>query len=466
MTPMAAPSAITARPAVVRHPAWLGLAAVAAGRDQAPRWRSAWQRRAAYAALAVLALAAFLENWAGMPAAAVGQFQLTLMLRGHLGLSFAAGQPLVSGLPAVALILVARYPLWSWRLAWLALLLSPMLAYSWWVLGAACSSGSTWDPAQILVVLVAFCVAGVRYRAAVLCWLWALTLTVWWVWTLNLVPAFAWYGWHHSGVWWGALGTVTLTAAGVVAHAVGSRLRAQRALAGQAEETQLERARGAALEGRARIAQEMHDVVARHMSQIARQAEAAQARLAGRNEPVAAEFSALSGAAREAMTDMQRLVGVLLADQPKGSAPQPTLADVPALVAAARGAGVEVELSAPAGLGPVPPMVEMCAYRIVQEALSNARCHAPGAGVRVSVAAQAGALVLCIDNGPGRTPASRSRHLRPVPGEPKPAGQPCGGHGLVGMRERVALLGGSLSAGPAPHGGYEVRAVLPALEPA
>jgi signal transduction histidine kinase len=100
--------------------------------------------------------------------------------------------------------------------------------------------------------------------------------------------------------------------------------------------------------------------------------------------------------------------------------------------------------------------VEVCAYRIVQESLTNARRHAPGAAVTVSVAQHSGALVLRVANGPAGPPSDDHRLPGPWPG----------GQGLTGMRERVALLGGSLSAGPSPDGGFVVSAVLPAGEPA
>jgi signal transduction histidine kinase len=111
-------------------------------------------------------------------------------------------------------------------------------------------------------------------------------------------------------------------------------------------------------------------------------------------------------------------------------------------------AGVSVELSASAALDQVPSGIGMCAYRIVQESLSNASQHAPGAAVTVSLDHGAGAVLLRVANGPG--------------GPAEPSGNEHGpGHGLTGMRERAALLGGSLSAGPAPDGGFVVSAVLP-----
>jgi signal transduction histidine kinase len=202
------------------------------------------------------------------------------------------------------------------------------------------------------------------------------------------------------------------------------------------------------LEERTRIARELHDVVAHHMSLIAVRAETAPYRLTGLPEPAQAEFGSLSQVAREALTEMRQLLGVLRHDQPADLAPQPELADLPALVDAARQAGLPVELSAPTALDRVPAGVGVCAYRIVQESLSNASQHAPGAPVTVSVGHDSGAVLLRVANGPG--------------GPAGPSGNVHGpGHGLTGMRERVALLGGSLSAGPSPDGGFVVSAVLP-----
>ena len=229
---------------------------------------------------------------------------------------------------------------------------------------------------------------------------------------------------------------------------IGSRLRAQRALEAQTERAEDERARRAVLEERTRIARELHDVVAHHMSLIAVRAETAPYRLTDLPESARAEFGSLSEVAREALAEMRQLLGVLRHDQPAALAPQPELADLPALVATARQAGLSVELSVPAALDHVPSGVGVCAYRIVQESLSNASQHAPGAAVTVSVDHDSGAVLLRVANGPG--------------GSAGPSGKERGvGHGLTGMRERVALLGGSLSAGPSPDGGFVVSAVLP-----
>jgi signal transduction histidine kinase len=163
---------------------------------------------------------------------------------------------------------------------------------------------------------------------------------------------------------------------------------------------------------------------------------------------VRAEFGALSESAREALADMRRLLGVLRSDQPADRAPQPALRDLPALVDSARQAGMTVELIAPPELDLVSRSAGVCAYRIAQEALSNAARHAAGAPVTVWLRHSGQKMALEVTNGPG-VPAGR------------PANVHGPGHGLAGMRERAELLGGSLSAGPEPDGGFVVSAVLP-----
>jgi signal transduction histidine kinase len=277
--------------------------------------------------------------------------------------------------------------------------------------------------------------------------MWALTLLPWLLWLIRDVRDLN-----------GPVGaSLVFTTAAIAVDSLRSRLLAQRELTAQTRRAEAEQDRRAVLEERARIARELHDVVAHHMSLIAVRAETAPYRLPGLPEPALGELGSLSELAREALADMRRLLGVLRQDQPAALAPQPQLADLPALVAASRQAGVPVELTLPAELGQVPAGVGVCAYRIIQESLSNASQHAPGAAVTVSVGQDAGALRLRVAN-------SAVQPLRP--GEPHGPGpdEPGPGHGLTGMRERVALLGGSLSAGPEPGGGFVVCAVLPVGE--
>ena len=394
-------------------PAWRGLIKVLIGPDPPPawRWRSPQEREVAHLALVVATTALCAANLVGA-FAHLGQLLLAL--------------PVVAPLP-----LAARYPMLAWRIGWLALLLAPLVPAAWW-------GGWPWGPGQIFALLGAFCLAGVRQRRPELWWMWALSLIPWWLWLAADVP-------DLNGP---AAATIIFTVVTVAVDSLGSRLRAQRALATQTEHTEVERARRAVLEERTRIARELHDVVAHHMSLIAVRAETAPYRLSGLSEPARAEFAALSEVARESMAEMRRLLGVLRHDQAPALAPQPQLADLPALVDAARRAGVAVELSVPAALGQVPSGVGVCAYRIVQESLSNASQHAPGAAVTVSLDHDSGAILLRVANGPGGPSGSAQNDRGP-------------GHGLTGMHERVALLGGSLSAAPAPGGGFVVSAVLP-----
>jgi signal transduction histidine kinase len=393
--------------------AWRGLVQVLIGPDppSAWRWRSPQQRRVAYGALAVATFALCVANLAG-GIAALGQLLLAV--------------PVVAPLP-----LAARYPMLAWRIAWLALLLAPLVPAAWW-------GGWPWGLGQMFALLGVFCLAGIRQQRPELWWMWALTLIPWLLWLTADVP-------DLNGP---ASATVVFTAAVIAVDSIGSRLRAQYALAALTERAEDERARRAVLEERTRIARELHDVVAHHMSLIAVRAETAPYRLPGLPESAQAEFGSLSEVAREALAEMRRLLGVLRHDQPPDLAPQPELADLPSLVDTARQAGLAVELSLPAALDHVPPGVGVCAYRIVQESLSNASQHAPGAAVTVSVGRDFSAVLLRVANGPSRSADPPGNKRRP-------------GHGLTGMRERVALLGGSLSAGASPDGGFVVSAVLP-----
>ena len=393
--------------------AWHGLIRVLTGPEPPPvwRWQSSQERRAGYAALGVVTLVLCVAN---LPSAFAHPWQLLLAV------------PVVAPLP-----LAARYPMLAWRIGWLALLLVPLAPAAWW-------GGWPWGPGQILAMLGAFCLAGVRQRRAELWWMWALSLIPWCLWLTADIP-------NLRGP---AASVVVFTAAVIAVDSIGSRLRAQHSLATQTERAEAERARRAVLEERARIARELHDVVAHHMSLIAVRAETAPYRLTGLPESAQAEFSSLSEVAREALAEMRRLLGVLRHDQPAALAPQPQLADLPALVDTARQAGAPVEFSASTALGQVPAGVGVCAYRIVQESLSNASQHAPGAPITVSIGHDHGAVLLRVANGPGGHPAPHGNQHGP-------------GHGLTGMHERVALLGGSLTAGPAPGGGFVVSAVLP-----
>jgi signal transduction histidine kinase len=200
---------------------------------------------------------------------------------------------------------------------------------------------------------------------------------------------------------------------------------------------------------RARIARELHDVVAHHISMVAVQAETARLTTPGMPSMGAQRLTAIGDTARAALTEMRRLLGVLREDaqtETPDRRPQPSLRELNELLDEARdatGAGTRLILHGP----PITldPGVELAAYRIIQEALTNTRRHAPGAAVDVELHYTAGTLQLIIrDNGPG--PAN---------------GTAVYGHGLLGMRERAAAVGGDLHTGPASTGGFLIEAHLP-----
>nr|WP_254705903.1 sensor histidine kinase [Streptomyces vilmorinianum] len=217
--------------------------------------------------------------------------------------------------------------------------------------------------------------------------------------------------------------------------------------------TAAERARSTLLEERARIARELHDVVAHHMSVITVQADSAPYRIPDLPEAAREEFTSIAASARESLAEMRRLLVVLRSEGTEGErAPQPGLDRVQQLIEATVRAGVPAELSMAADLedfSEVPQAVDLSAYRIVQEALANVVRHAPGARTRVSVRSDEGWLNVLVVNGPG---AARTSPLEGGSGT---------GHGLVGMRERVRLTGGTLDTGPLPDGGFRVAARLP-----
>jgi signal transduction histidine kinase len=277
-------------------------------------------------------------------------------------------------------------------------------------------------------------------------------------------------------------------AAGLGILAWAGRLARTRSAAGEALADTLlaHTARGE----RARIARELHDVVAHHISMIAVLAETGRLTTPGLPEAGGRRFTEIGDTARAGLNEMRRLLGVLredaaAAEEPADAAdagrasrrPQPGLAQLTELVDAARDAspaGTRLIISGP--VTPLDPGVELAAYRIVQEALTNARRHAPGAAVDVELRYSADWLRLRVrDNGPGpgsavadwgsagaELPDAGLADEGSAGGASVGSGSAGSGHGLAGMRERAFSVGGSLYAGLAPGGGFLVEAVLPA----
>ncbi len=234
----------------------------------------------------------------------------------------------------------------------------------------------------------------------------------------------------------------------------GETVRARRAYAAELEERTAyleadreQRARRAVADERARIARELHDVVAHEVSVIVVQAGAARRVLAEQPAEAEAALVAIEKSGRDALDEMRRLLGVLRREgDPAERAPQPGLGRLDGLVAQMADAGLGVEVSIEGEPPPLPPGLDLSAYRIVQEALTNCLKHAgPDARARVRLRFGAEALAIEVaDDGRGAA----------VPGVG-------GGLGLAGMRERAAMFGGDVQAGPRPGGGYLVAARLP-----
>ena len=231
-----------------------------------------------------------------------------------------------------------------------------------------------------------------------------------------------------------------------VAFALGYGVRRSRLRVSTLEQRageQVEGVRVAVAAEQARIARELHDIVAHNVSVIV--AQAAAARRVFDAEPARARqaLGAIEQTAREALVEMRRLLGVLAADPAAERAPQPGLDRLPGLLAQVRRAGLAVEVQVRGAPRPLPAGVELSAFRIVQEALTNTLKHAGAARAGVVLGYRAGGLWVRVwDDGRGVAVL--------VPGQ-----------GLVGMQQRAALLGGRLAVGPRPGGGFQVTATLP-----
>ncbi|GEL26263.1 hypothetical protein PSU4_52170 [Pseudonocardia sulfidoxydans NBRC 16205] len=229
----------------------------------------------------------------------------------------------------------------------------------------------------------------------------------------------------------------------MVGMAFGARWDARRALEAERLRVAEAQAERGALAERARIAREMHDVVAHHMSMIAVRCETAPYRLGELPENARTELAEVAAAAREALGEMQNLLGVLRSSEGGERAPQPGVDELETLLSDARAAGADVTWELDPG-GPVAAPLGLTVYRVVQQGLANAAQHAGGAPVRVSLSRSGSRLVVTVANGPGTAPD--------VPGS---------GQGLRGMRERVEVHGGTLDTAPTDDGGYLLRAELP-----
>ncbi|MFF2849565.1 sensor histidine kinase [Streptomyces sp. NPDC058001] len=336
---------------------------------------------------------------------------------------------LIAMVPVAGVLLTLLRPVGAF---WVSLGAAPFVG----VWGAS-DGGWPWSDSSLIGHLVVLVVVAARTTPRTALWMWLLT------------SAYGFFG----AVLFGRDDSTTATMAFVSAVALlcvsvlHIRREARQEVAAERTVSAVERDKRTLLEERTTIARELHDVVAHHMSVVAIQAEAAPYRVENPPPELEQAFVTIRENAVAALTELRRVLGVVRAeDYEAPDAPQPTLADLDRLLANVRDAGLNVEKVITGAVRTLPPGVELSAYRIVQEALSNSLRHAPGAEARVEVGHVLGGLGLRIVNGPP------TGLVKPSQGA---------GHGIAGMRERVAMLNGEMTAGVQDDGGYEVAVFLP-----
>lgn len=333
-------------------------------------------------------------------------------------------------LPALTVLMTLVRPALAF---WAALAVAPVI-----ILFGSGADFWPWSEGTFAAHLAVVAIVAIRTRPRTAAWMWVLTA---------VFGVFATGAYQYE---FGSSVAAMLFVSGVMVLLVTLRhvrRDAKQEVAAERTVTAVERDRRTLLEERTTIARELHDVVAHHMSVVAIQAEAAPYRVENPPPELEQAFVTIRENAVAALTELRRVLGVVRADDYQApDAPQPTLADLDSLLANVRETGLEVERATTGAVRELPPGVELSAYRIVQEALSNTLRHAPGASARVEVSHVLGGLGLRVVNGPARG------LVKPSPGA---------GHGITGMRERVAMLNGEMTAGELPEGGYEIAVFLP-----
>lgn len=353
--------------------------------------------------------------------------------------------PLTHNLPDYALPVVAAFATWPLALAISAPVVGwAISAVSAQLIGLVLSTHSDWpwsiQVTHIIVLLVLTFFAFLRSPLRWVPGVWFATCVVFWV----GAPG-------SDGVGW-AFGLTSLAILVVVSRAL---LAARRQVDVSAQETKMAESEAAVLQERARIARDLHDVVAHRMSMVVVMAQTARYRLADVSDEAGEEFDAIAGAARTSLDEVRQLLGVLRVEEGHVVAPNPGLADIAPLVIETRRAGSQVTLHDTLerdGMHhvAVSETSALVVYRIVQESLANATRHAPGAHIDIHLAPTAAldAVELVVVNGKATAPS---------------LGLAGAGTGIRGMIERARTVGGTLTAAPTADGGFAVRAWIPSV---
>jgi len=343
---------------------------------------------------------------------------------------FGVSALVITCLPAAIVLLTLVRPILAF---WASLCAAPFVGYI-----GGFDGGWPWSAACLVCHVVVLAVVAARTRPRTAVWMWLVT------------AGYCLFAEMFLGMGRSSVSVPLLFVSALVLLTVSMvqvRRQADREVTAQQTVTAQEISKRTVLEERTTIARELHDVVAHHMSVVAIQAEAAPYRVENPPPELEQAFLTIRENAVAALTELRRILGVVRAeDYEAPDAPQPTLGDLDALVRNVAEAGLDVEKTVTGAVRELPQGVELSAYRIVQEALSNVLRHAPGAAAKVEVSYVLGGLGLRVANGPARG------LVKPSPGA---------GHGITGMRERVTMLGGEMTAEETADGGYEVAAFIP-----
>ncbi|MFM1728261.1 histidine kinase [Prescottella soli] len=341
-------------------------------------------------------------------------------------------QPIVAALAAWPFLLIRANPALGWAVSAVSALVIP------WVFDLVPDSGYTypWQVVHIIVIMALLLAVSVTAGPP--------TVVVAWVSTVLLFLADTP---GDDGVGW-AVGLSALVAFGLLIRWL---VLSRRQLAAEEQTSELERARRAILEEKARIARDLHDVVAHHMSMVVVQAQSAPYRLSSVSDEAKAEFESIGATARDALNEIRGLLGVLRSDaETLERAPQPGVGQIEELLDGSRRAGIALSWNVTGDPGSLSELSGLTVYRILQESLANAARHCPGAPVTVTLDYGPPITSLVVVNGPAVVAVGAAARS-----------ESSGGSGIGGMRERAAAVGGTLDTRTLPDGGFEVRAHIP-----
>lgn len=340
----------------------------------------------------------------------------------------AAVQPIIAALAAGPFLLIRANPALGWAISALSALVFPV------AFASQPGNDLPWQVVHIIVILPLLFAVSLRAAIPIVGVAWVSTVLLF----FTQMGADARIGW-----------LVALTAYVIVGLLIRWLVLSRRQLAEQEEVSELERARRTVLEEKARIARDLHDVIAHHMSLVVVQAQSAPYRVADVSPAARAEFESIGATARDALNEIRGMLGVLRSDglAPE-HAPQPGAGQVEELLVSSQRAGVPVQWTITGHREVVSDATGLAIYRILQESLSNASRHAPGAPVSVTIEYGMALVSVSVLNGPAQSGVAKR------PGE-------TGGHGILGMADRALSVGGLLTAGSRADGGFEVNAQLP-----